>query len=469
MFIGGEWVESDTVRDIVNPHTFETVDSVCEAEERHLDAAADGAVAAFGDMHRLRSHERSAICSKIAHIIMKRENEFAETIAREAGKPLKYARGEARRAVSTFTVAAEEAKRIGGELIPLDHTSMAGDRYGLTRRVPIGPVFAITPFNFPLNLVAHKVAPALACGCSIVVKPASKTPLSSLLLAEAAEEAGIPKGALNVVPCTRDVADMLIEDERFAVLTFTGSSDAGWGLKNRAGRKRVLLELGGNAGCIIDETADLDRAAARCTMGAFAYQGQVCISVQRIFVHEAVKDDFLSKYLENISKIRIGDPLVEATDFSAMIDVENAKRVETWVDEAVAGGAKILTGGGRDGSIYAPTVLSNVGPGMKVSCEEVFGPVAAVSEFSDFNRAVESVNDSVYGLQAGVFTNNLAHAQQVFDELEVGGVIINDVPTFRVDHMPYGGVKSSGFGREGVRYAIEEMTELRLCVVTLDL
>ncbi|TET34550.1 MAG: aldehyde dehydrogenase family protein [Planctomycetota bacterium] len=467
-FINGEWLESETTRNIINPHTGEPVATVCEAEKLHLEAATLAAQDGFEKMRNLRAHERARICANIAALIAEREEDFASTIAKEAGKPIKYARGEAGRAVATFTISAEEAKRIGGEVLPLDITPVAGDRYGITRRLPVGPVFAITPFNFPLNLVAHKVGPALACGCSIVVKPASRTPLSALLLAEVAEKAGVPDGALNVLPCTREVADALVPDKRFAALTFTGSSEVGWDLKSRAGRKRVLLELGGNAGCIVDATANLDYAVERCIMGAFAYQGQVCISVQRIYAHESIRQDFIDRFLKQVKKIRIGDPLGKNTDFCAMIDKKNADRVDLWVGEAIAAGAELLCGGKLDGQLYHPTLLADAPSATKVSCREVFGPVAVIYGFKDFDVAIDSVNNSEYGLQAGVFTNDLSHAQAAFDRLEVGGVVINDVPTFRVDNMPYGGVKASGFGREGVKYTIEEMTELRLCVVNRD-
>jgi len=464
-YVNGEWVESETTREIINPHTGEPVATVYEAEKLHIEAAAIAAQDGFDEMRRLQAHDRARICRRIAELIATRQDDFGSTIAKEAGKPIKYARGEAQRAVSTFIIASEEATRIGGEVLPLDITPVAGDRYGITRRVPVGPVFAITPFNFPLNLVAHKVAPALACGCSIVVKPASRTPLSALLLAEVAEKAGVPDGAFNVLPCNRDMADALVPDERFAALTFTGSSKVGWDLKSRAGRKRVLLELGGNAGCIVDATANLDYAVERCTMGAFAYQGQVCISVQRIYVHESKLKAFTDKFLKRIEKLKIGDPLGQKTDFSAMIDEKSAERVDLLVGEAIAGGAELLCGGKKKGALYEPTVLADAPPDARICREEVFGPVVIIYAFKDFEEAIAAVNNSEYGLQAGVFTNDLSHAQMAFDRLEVGAVIINDVPTFRVDSMPYGGVKASGFGREGIKYAIEELTELRLCVV----
>jgi len=467
-FIAGKRVESHMARDIVNPHTGGLVASVCKPRAEHLEDALAAAAKGFQKTRGLRSHERSKICAAVAAGISRRAGEFAKTIAAEAGKPLKHARAEVERSISTFTFAAEEAKRIGGEMIPLDVTPASGDRYGITKRVPSGAVFAITPFNFPLNLVAHKVGPALACGCPIVVKPASRTPLASLMLAEVVAESGAPEGAFSVVPCSAEVADAFVPDERLAVLSFTGSAAVGWNLKSRAGRKRVTLELGGNAACVVDATADVDVAASRCAMGAFAYQGQVCISVQRILAHESVYGNFMKKFLKRIEGIRVGDPLDENTDFSAMISEAEAVRIEEWVNEALNSGARILCGGRRDGAVYYPTVLENVPDEAKISCEEAFGPVAVVSPFGDFDDAIHAVNKSKYGLQAGVFTNDLSHAQTAFDELEVGAVIINDAPTFRVDNMPYGGVKFSGFGREGVRHAIEEMTELRLCVMTRD-
>ncbi len=334
--------------------------------------------------------------------------------------------------------------------------------------MPLGLIYAITPFNFPLNLVAHKVAPALAAGNTTVQKPSPKTPLCSLLLAEIAREAGMPPGALNVINCSNERAAQLAADQRFRMLTFTGSAAVGWQLKANAGKKRVTLELGGNAGCIVHRDADLELAVKRCLVGGFSYAGQSCISVQRIFVHRAVKDRFLSALVDGVKALRVGDPLEETTDVGPMITEETAQRVESWVKEAVSGGARLLTGGKREGAIVHPAVLTDTRPEMPVNCQEVFGPVVTVEAYDSFQKTLAAVNDSPFGLQAGVFTSDLKLAFQAFDELQVGGVMVNDVPTFRADHMPYGGTKDSGTGREGARYAIEEMTDRKLLVLNLS-
>ncbi|MBX6723443.1 MAG: aldehyde dehydrogenase family protein, partial [Dactylosporangium sp.] len=381
----------------------------------------------------------------------------------------KDARGETMRAVSTFRRAAEEARRFGGELLPLDVTPAAEGRVGITRRYPIGVIAGISPFNFPLNLACHKVAPAIAVGCPIVLKPASKVPLSALLLAEVVEGTAWPKGAFSVVPANRTVGDLLVTDPRFAMLSFTGSPAVGWDMKERCGpKKKVVLELGGNAGMLVDRGADIDLAARRGVVGAFSYAGQVCISVQRIFVHDSEADAFEAKFLERVRALRIGDPMDEANDLGPMIDEKAARRTQEWVDEAVAAGARVLAGGRVDAKnpkLFPPTVLTNVRKGLRIECEEAFAPVVILERVKSFEEGLARLNDSHFGLQAGVFTNDLGHAWQAFDALDVGGVIINDVPTFRVDNMPYGGVKDSGFGREGLRYAMEDMTELRVMVV----
>ncbi|MCC6347136.1 MAG: aldehyde dehydrogenase family protein [Nitrospirales bacterium] len=383
----------------------------------------------------------------------------------ESGKPLRDARGEVDRSVLTFRVAAEEASRIGGEVIPLDRNPFSEGRWGFTRRFPAGPVIGITPFNFPLNLVSHKVAPAIASGNPIIIKPAAQTPAAALLLGEIATGAGLPGGGISVIPCEVKVAEKFILDERIKVLSFTGSAPVGWMLKAKAPQKKALLELGGNAGVLVDESADLEYAVKRCVNGAFSYAGQVCISVQRIYIHERVYDAFVDRFLSLTKALTIGDPLAENTDIGPMIDEKNAVRADTWIGEAREKGAKVLTGGRREGNFYLPTVLADATPEMKVSCMEVFAPVVTVVRVRDFEEGLHAMNSTVYGLQAGVFTRDLKHAFSAFERIEAGGVIINDIPTYRVDHMPYGGVKQSGFGREGVKYAIEEMTELRLMVL----
>jgi glyceraldehyde-3-phosphate dehydrogenase (NADP+) len=386
------------------------------------------------------------------------------------GKALRDATAEVERASMTFHVAAEEARRLGGEVVPMDLAPHGTGRIAFTRRLPVGPVAAISPFNFPLNLSAHKIAPAIAAGNPVVLKPATKTPLAATYLAEMLLAAGLPAGAISVLPMPRNVGDRLVTDPRFKVLTFTGSSPVGWDMKNRAGRKKVILELGGNAGVIVDESADQPFAAKRIAAGGFALAGQSCISVQRVYVHERIVDGFSSQLLALVNALKVGDPLDPGTDVGPMIDEGEAVRVDAWVREAVAAGARILTGGRRlGGAMYAPTVLTDVPAEAKVCAAEVFAPLVGIYPFARFEDALREVNRSAFGLQAGVFTSNLEHTLRAFDELEVGGVIVNDVPTWRTDQMPYGGVKDSGLGREGPRYAIEEMTEPKLLVINRSL
>ena len=394
-----------------------------------------------------------------------REQELASTIALEAGKPVKDARGEVRRAVTTFQLAAEEAKRLGGEVMPLDVSPGSEGRFGIVRRFPVGPVFGIAPFNFPLNLVAHKVAPAMAAGNPMLLKPSPKTPITALMLGEIVTQAGWPVGGLNIINCTNEDTLAIWQDQRIKKLSFTGSAKVGWMLKAHAGTRKVTLELGGNAGVIVHNDADIGFAARRCTVGAFSNAGQVCISVQRIYVERSVFDAFRDEYLANCRKIKSGDPLDEATELGPMIEEEAAKRTEEWVREAVSDGAKALLGGTRKGSFMEPTVLTNTKPSMRVCGEEVFAPIVTLEPYDDFEEALKEVNRGLYGLQAGVFTNDMSRVLRAYEALEVGGVIINDIPTYRVDNMPYGGVKMSGFGREGLKYAIEEMTEPRLLVL----
>jgi glyceraldehyde-3-phosphate dehydrogenase (NADP+) len=366
----------------------------------------------------------------------------------------------------TFHVAAEEARRLGGEVVPMDLAAHGDGRLAIARRFPIGPIAAISPFNFPLNLSAHKIAPAIAAGNPVVLKPATKTPLSALYLGELAIRAGLPAGAISVMPMERSTGDRLVTDERFKLLTFTGSSAVGWDMKARAGKKKIILELGGNAGVIVDEGANVELAAARVAVGGFALAGQSCIAVQRVYVHDSVFDSFAGDLVRRVEALRVGDPLDPATDVGPMIEEGEAERIERWVAEATSVGGRVLTGGRRlGGALYAPTVLADVPADAKVCAQEVFAPVITVSRFTEFEDALRAVNDSTYGLQAGVFTADLEHTLRAFDALEVGGVIINDVPTWRIDHMPYGGVKDSGLGREGPRYTVEEMTELKLLVI----
>jgi acyl-CoA reductase-like NAD-dependent aldehyde dehydrogenase len=398
--------------------------------------------------------------------LQERVDEVAELIAREGGKPLKWAKAEAARAVSTFRWAAEEARREGGEVMRLDTEAALGTRLGIVRRFPLGPVLAITPFNFPVNLVAHKLAPALAVGAPIVLKPATKTPLGSLLLAELFLETDLPPEMLSVIPIESGDTQKLAGDERFARLTFTGSSEVGWMLKSKDPKKSVTLELGGNAGVIVHSDADIDKAATAVARGGYYQQGQSCISVQRVFVHDDVAAPFKQKLVAEVEKLKVGDPMDPDTDVGPLITHDALERVSEWVDEAVQSGAEVLTGGKRDDPFYVPTVLDRTRPDMKVRSQEIFGPVTTVSTYSRFEEAIADVNESSYGLQAGVFTNDIDRLMLAHRDIVVGGVIANDVSAFRADQMPYGGSKNSGFGREGLKYAIEEMTETRILVLT---
>lgn len=428
-----------------------------------MQSTVDGAVA----MRTLSGYARSTLLQKAAQLLQARQEEFARTMTAESGKPVTDARREVGRAIQTFSIAAEEAKRIGGEVVPLDWSPGMETYWGVTRRFPIGPILGITPFNFPLNLVVHKVAPALAAGNAILIKPAPQTPLTSLLLGDVLVQAGVPPGGLNVLPCDNRVAERLVVDPRFKLLSFTGSAPVGWMLKAKCGKKKVVLELGGNAAVIIEPDADLEYAVQRCVTGGFTYAGQTCISVQRIFVHESVADAFTENLVARVQALSTGDPGEEATVVGPLIDTGAAQRIEGWIGDAVAQGARLLTGGSRVGPVVRPTVLSHVTATMKVSCEEVFGPLVTITRYRDFETALRAVNQSEYGLQAGIFTNNIGRIFQAFEELEVGGVLANEIPTFRADHMPYGGIKDSGIGREGLRYAIEDMTEPKLLVINL--
>ncbi len=466
IYLAGRWVESPHRLDVDDPaHPGQLAGSTFLATEEQYDEAVDAAGRGFEAMRALPAYERAAALRRISAGIAARQEELARLITSESGKPLREARVEAERGALVFRLAAEEAERIGGETIPLEIGPPHKGRHALTRRFPIGPVAGISPFNFPLNLAAHKIAPAIAAGCSIVLKPPSRDPLTMLVVAEIMAEAGLPEGAVSVLPMDRALGDRLVEDERFKLLSFTGSPAVGWRMKERAGRKPVVLELGGNAGAIVDASADLDWAVKRALTGAYAFSGQVCISLQRLLVHEDVWDPFMERFVAGSAALTTGDPLDPATDLGPMVDAGAVERTERWVDEAVADGARVLTGGTAEGLFFRPTVMVDVPRSAQVCTEEAFAPLVVAFPFSDFEAALAEVNASRFGLQAGIFTNDLAHAWRAFEALEVGGVVINDVPTYRADHMPYGGVKESGIGREGLRWAIEDMTELRLMVV----
>ncbi|TKS60837.1 MAG: aldehyde dehydrogenase [Nitrospira sp.] len=465
--VHGQWKQGDTTARVVNPFNGHAIADVVQATESDVEEAIASTSGAAATMGGLPAHARYNILQQIAALIYRRRDEFASTITAEAGKPIADAKREVSRAVQTFTVAAEEARRIPGEVVPLDWTPSTDSHLGILRRFPIGPILGITPFNFPLNLVAHKVAPALAAGNPILIKPAPQTPLTALLLGEVALEAGLPPGGFNVVPCDNALAERFVMDPRFKLLSFTGSAPVGWMLKAKCGKKKVTLELGGNAGVVIEPDADLDLAAQRCAAGGFGYAGQSCISVQRVFVHQSIADLFTTKLLMHVARLKAGDPTDEATIIGPLIDQAAAQRVESWIGEAVAEGARVLLGGKRMGTVVEATVLSNVKPEMKVSCREVFGPVVTVTPYRQLSEAIASLNQSDYGLQAGVFTQDINKIFHAFRHLEVGAVLANEIPTFRADHMPYGGVKDSGLGREGIRAAIEDMTEPRLLVLNL--
>ncbi|OHB42640.1 MAG: aldehyde dehydrogenase [Planctomycetes bacterium GWB2_41_19] len=466
--IGNEWRESKDVLEVRNPYDNEIVSATFLATEKDVNDAIQAAVHAFEETKKLPGFKRAEILGNIRDGIQKRSEAFARTIALEAGKPIIDARAEVERAIGTFQIAAEESKRMLGEYIPLDISERSKNRTAINKRFPIGPILGISPFNFPLNLVVHKVAPAIASGNPIIIKPASKTPLIALLLGEVISESGLTTGGFSVFPCASNLAEQMVADERIKMFTFTGSAAVGWRLKQIAGKKRVTLELGGNAGAIIDSIDNLDYAVKRCIASAFSFSGQVCISLQRLFVNKKIYDDFVPKFLDEVKTLKMGDPLSEETRLGPMIDEQSAKRIESWVNEAVKEGAVLAYGGGRKGTLYEPTILTKTTPQMKVNTNELFAPAVTVSRHDTFEDAVKRINDSAYGLQASVFTNNIRHVFYAYEHLEVGGVIVNDVPSFRADNMPYGGVKDSGIGREGVRYAMEEMTEPKLLVLNLS-
>jgi len=465
LFIGGEWVEAKRYADLRSPYSGEPIALVPLADQEETESAIAAADRARKAMASLPLHARSKLLSKLADLLEERAEEAARIISLEVAKPLKAARIEVARTIETYRFSAEEAKRIHGETLPMDASVFGEGRIAYTAREPIGVIGAITPFNFPMNLVAHKVGPAIAAGNTIVLKPASQAPLSSFFLAELLAEAGLPPGAFNVVTGSGSVVgEIIATDSRVSMITFTGSPSVGIGIRGKAGLKRVTLELGSNAALIVDRGFPVDAIVDRCVGGAFSFQGQVCISLQRIFAHREVYDEFVEKLREKTEALRIGDPLDEGTDVSALISAGDVTRVLSWIEEAKRNGAEIACGGRAEGNVMLPTILLNVESHMRISCQEAFAPVVTVDAVDSIEEAIERVNDSRFGLQAGIYTENVFAAHRAADRLRVGGVMINDIPSFRVDHMPYGGVKESGFGREGVKYAIEEMTEMKLLV-----
>ncbi len=466
IYLAGRWVDSPEPLVIENPaRPGEPAGATYQATPEQYEQAVQAAVRAFEVTRTLPAYERGRILREISAGVKARREELGALIAAEAGKPIRDALVEVDRAVLTFRLGAEEAERMVGEMIPLDLMPSSRDRVGITRRFPIGPIAGISPFNFPLNLAAHKVSPAIASGNPIVLKPPSKDPLVMLTVGEIIDAAGVPEGMVSILPMSRELGDRMVSDERFKLLTFTGSPSVGWRMKARAGKKKVVLELGGNAGVIVDRSADIDWAVKRTVTGAFAYSGQVCISVQRMFVHEDVWDEFMGKFVAAVAALKVGDPADQTTDVGPMVDEKNALRTQAWVDEAVALGGKVLTGGKADGTFFPPTVLTETPFHAQVCSNEAFAPLVVAFRFREMDEAIRAVNDSFFGLQTGVFTNDLDHAWAAFGGLEVGGVIVNDIPTYRIDHMPYGGVKDSGLGREGLRWAIEDMTEIRIMVL----
>ena len=466
LWIGGKWVEAGAYTTLYAPYSGEAIAEVASANLQELDQAIRAADKARPVMRAMPAHQRAAILEKLAAKLQERRKEAARIIALEASKPMKFALAEVDRSIQTYKFAAEEAKRIHGEMIPMDAAPGGDNRLGFTVREPIGIIGAITPFNFPMNLVAHKVGPAIAAGNTIVLKPAGQTPLSSFFIAELLHEAGLPDGVLNVVTGSGGViGDALVTDPRIAMITFTGSPAVGIAIRNKAGLKRVTLELGSNSAVIVDRDVNLDAIIPRCITGAFSNQGQVCISVQRIYVHEERYDEFVEKFVEATGKLIIGDPLDPATDVAAMISQKDVQRSLEWIEEARQHGASVATGGTAEGNVLKPTVLLNVDPSVQVSCKEVFAPVVLINKVKSVEEAVDLTNASDFGLQAGIYTENIRTALDAAEKLHVGGVMINDIPTFRVDHMPYGGVKQSGVGREGLKYAVEEMTEMKLIVI----
>jgi acyl-CoA reductase-like NAD-dependent aldehyde dehydrogenase len=464
-YLANKAVYANADLEVTDKYSNKVATRVAMADAATIDRAIAAAVGAQAACASMAAYERKAVLEHCVSRFRQRYEELAEALCIEAGKPIKDAEGEVTRLIDTFQIAAEESVRIGGEVMPLDISPRARGYTGMWKRVPIGACSFISPFNFPLNLAAHKIAPALAVGCPFVLKPASLTPVGALIIGEILAETDLPAGAFSILPCRREGADLFTTDERFKLLSFTGSPAVGWQLKAKAGKKPVILELGGNAAVIVDADADIDDAVARIIFGAFYQSGQSCIGVQRIIVHETIYDNFKAKLVAQTKVLKMGDPRDRETFIGPMISEAEAIRLKGWIDRAVNRGASLLCGGERQGNMLAATLLENVPAECEANAEEAFGPLANLSKFSDFDAALAEVNSSQFGLQAGIFTRDLYKMQKAWDTLEVGGVVIGDVPSWRVDHMPYGGVKESGLGREGIKFAIEDMTEIRLLVI----
>ena len=451
--------------EVTDKYSGEVATRVAMADTATIDAGIAAAVEATEPMRKMKPYERQAVLNHCVQRFTERSDELAMSLCIEAGKPIKDSRGEVSRLIDTFRIAAEESVRIKGEVMNLEISPRAAGYSGMWKRVPIGPCSFISPFNFPLNLAAHKVAPALAVGCPFVLKPASRTPIGALIIGEVLADSDLPKGAFSILPCHRDGADLFTTDDRLKLLSFTGSPGVGWALKAKSGKKKVVLELGGNAACIVDEDTDLDDAVERLVIGAFYQSGQSCIGVQRIYIHDSIYDELVGRLVTRTQQLIAGDPKNEDTFIGPMISVKEATRLESWINSAVEAGGKILCGGNRDGAMLDATLMEGVPKDQPLCTDEAFGPVAIVNRFNDFDSALDEVNDSVFGLQAGVFTRDIYKIQRAWDELDVGGVVIGDVPSWRVDNMPYGGVKDSGLGREGIQFAMEDMTEIRNLVI----
>ncbi|MCB2183002.1 MAG: aldehyde dehydrogenase family protein [Desulfobulbaceae bacterium] len=451
--------------EVTDKYGGEVATRVALADEQAINLAIEAAVAAEKPMRKMAAYQRQKVLQHCVERFTSRYDELAQSLCIEAGKPIKDSRGEVDRLIETFRIAAEESVRFGGDYMPLDRSPRTSGYISVTKRVPVGACSFIAPFNFPLNLAAHKVAPALAVGCPFVLKPASLTPLGALIIGETLAETDLPVGAFSILPCHREGARLFTEDDRLKLLSFTGSPQVGWELKKKAGKKKVILELGGNAACIVDEDANLDEAVSRIIIGAFYQSGQSCIGVQRIMIHEKIYAAFREKLLDATRKLQMGDPRHEDTFIGPMISEKEAMRLESWIHSAIEGGATLLCGGERKGAFLPATLLENVSSEEKICREEAFGPVAVLSSFAGFDKALVEVNNSRFGLQAGIFTRDIYKAHLAWNELEVGGVIIGDIPSWRADQMPYGGVKDSGLGREGICYAMEDMSEIRLLVL----
>ncbi len=464
IFLAGKFIETSRTLKVYYPYNGELFATTFKAGKEELETAIVEAGKVKLELKSMPSYRRSEILLHIRNRLLEMKETFARTISAESGKPIKNSRAEVDRSIGIFTVAAEEAKRLPAEYMSIDWTPSGTGREAIVKYFPVGIVAGISPFNFPLNLAVHKIAPAIAAGCPIILKPSSTTPLSTLLLASIIAETDLPAGALSILPMDRETGNLLVTDERLSMLSFTGSPEVGWKMKERSGKKKVVLELGGNAGIIVSDECDMEDALPKCVNSSFTYAGQTCIHAQRIFVQEKRFDEFVSRFTEAADKLVVGDPVGDETDMSVMIDEKNALRVEEWVKEAADGGARILAGGKRIKNLFQPTILTGTNNGMKVCSQEVFGPVVSIEPYGTFDDAIRMINDSKFGLQAGVFTNRIDEMNKAFNEIDVGGVILNDGPTFRADHMPYGGVKDSGFGREGVKYAIFDMMEPRVLV-----